>query len=115
MDIACPQCGNPKLQVDEANSVVYCQKCGFAVKVDPQTGKVTPLSKGGGGGAPTPPSAYASGGEMSGPRSIIGMDPITFFMVGIALSLLLTFMGVLDTMLFMIALIIIFYVYWTRK
>ncbi|MFH1247035.1 MAG: hypothetical protein V1644_01515, partial [Candidatus Micrarchaeota archaeon] len=46
-ELACPQCGNPNLDVDEQSSVVYCKKCGFAVKVDPQTGEAVPISQGG--------------------------------------------------------------------
>jgi hypothetical protein len=109
MDIACPQCGNPHLEVDEANSVVYCPKCGFAVKVDPQTGKVTPISK---GGAPTPPPVYSRGG---GGREILGMDALTFFMAGTALGLLLTFTNVFDLTIFAVLEAVLFYFYWTHK
>ena len=110
MDIACPQCGNTKLEVDEANSVVYCQKCGFAVKVDPQTGNVTPLSK---GGAPAPPAYSGSGG--AGPRTVLGMDALTFFMAGTAIALLLTFMNTINLTIFAVLELVLFYFYWTHK
>ena len=109
MDIACPQCGNPKLDVDEANSIVYCPKCGFAVKVDPKTGNVTPLSK---GGAPTPPPAY-SGAPMT--KEVLGMDGLTFFMLGTAVALLLTFMNVIDVLILAVLEAIFFYLYWTHR
>ncbi len=109
MDIACPQCGNPKLEVDEANSVVYCPKCGFAVKVDPQTGNVTPLNK---GGSPTPPPAYAGA---AGSRTVLGMDALTFFMAGTAIALLLTFMNAINLTIFAVLELVLFYFYWTHK
>src|SRR3989338_2748325 len=100
MDMACPQCGNPNLDVDAQNSVVYCKKCGFAVQVDPQTGNVTPLSQGGAsgggagpavGGAPMEAEAY-QGGE----STVLGMDKLTFFMLGLALLLFAVFIFNLD-------------------
>lgn len=111
MDIACPQCGNPNLQVDEANSVVYCQKCGFAVKVDPQTGQVTPLSQGGAqpaSGKLSPPPAYKS-------KTIFGMDPLTFFMFGTAVALLLTFSVNLDLVYLMTIEAVLFILYWFKR
>ena len=90
--LACPQCGNPHLDVDAQNSVVYCRKCGFAVRVDPQTGEVTPLQQ------PTPqgvpPAAYR------GEKTIFGMEPLTFLLGGTAVLLLLTFIYNWDAMLF---------------
>lgn len=78
MDMACPQCGNPKLDVDAQNSVVFCKQCGFAVQVDPQTGNVTPLSQGSvpqSGEAQAPPVYQNSG-------MIFGLDKLTFFLGG---------------------------------
>lgn len=111
MDVSCPQCGNPKLDVDEANSVVYCQKCGFSVKVDPQTGNVTPLSPGGPAG-PTggmaPPAAYQQ-------KTILGLDGLTFFMLGTAVALLLTFLFDWNLLYLLIAEILLFLVYWRYR
>ncbi len=105
MDVACPQCGNPNLDVDAQNNVVYCRKCGFAVQVDPATGNVTPLSGGAPGGAPAggggmmagggamagAPAAYASGG-----KNILGLEPFTFMSLGIGIVLLLSIIYNLD-------------------
>ncbi|OIO27975.1 hypothetical protein COX86_03690 [Candidatus Micrarchaeota archaeon CG_4_10_14_0_2_um_filter_60_11] len=109
MDIPCPQCGNPNLQVDEANSVVYCQKCGFAVKVDPKTGQVTPLSQGG-GKAPgaAPPAVYRK-------KEIFGMDGLTFFMLGTAVALLLAFVANLDLTLLAGIEGVLFLLYWFNR
>jgi hypothetical protein len=85
--MACPQCGNPQLDVDAANNVVFCKKCGFAVQVDPATGNVTPISQG--GPAAQAPPAYR------GEKSIFGVDPLTFWMGGTAILLLLTIFGFL--------------------
>ncbi len=92
MDMACPQCGNPNLDVDPQNSVVYCKQCGFAVQVDPQTGNVTPLTQGSvpQTGAAQAPPVYESTGM------IFGMDKMTFFMLGIALVLFAVFVMNLD-------------------
>ncbi|MBI5036118.1 hypothetical protein HZC09_02130 [Candidatus Micrarchaeota archaeon] len=95
MDVACPQCGNPNLDVDAQNSVVYCSKCGFAVKVDPQTGNVTPLSEGGGQGQPAAaaaPAVYEGGGE----STVLGMDKLTFFLLGLSLILFAVFVFNVD-------------------
>ncbi|PIT85098.1 hypothetical protein COU36_05205 [Candidatus Micrarchaeota archaeon CG10_big_fil_rev_8_21_14_0_10_59_7] len=108
MDIACPQCGNPNLQVDEANSVVYCQKCGFAVKVDPATGNVTPISQGGpqpGSGNLAPPPVYKKPG-------IFGMDPLTFFMLALSILLLVTFLYNLDLTILGVGVAVLALVYW---
>jgi hypothetical protein len=81
-EVACPQCGNPNLDVDAQNNVVYCRQCGFAVQVDPQTGNVTPLQQ------PTPqgkpPSAYR--------HTIVGLEPGMFLLVATIIALLLTWM-----------------------
>ncbi len=92
MDMACPQCGNPNLDVDPQNSVVYCKKCGFAVQVDPQTGNVTPLSQGSvpATGQQEAPAAYQETG------TILGMDKLTVFMSGVALVLFAVFALNLD-------------------
>jgi hypothetical protein len=82
--MACPQCGNPQLDVDAQNNVVFCKKCGFAVQVDPATGNVTPLQQG--GPAAQAPAAYVE-------KSVFGMDPLTFWMGGTAILLLATIFG----------------------
>ncbi|MFH1750615.1 MAG: hypothetical protein ABH863_02965 [Candidatus Micrarchaeota archaeon] len=106
MEVQCPQCGNPNLDVDEANSVVYCKNCGFAVRVDPQSGNVTPLSEGGGAGGQAAPAAY-------GARTILGTDPLTFFLGATALFLLLSFVGVINMTTFLLveSIIVIFWWY----
>lgn len=83
-EMSCPQCGNPNLDVDAENNVVFCRKCGFAVQVDPQTGEVTPLQQGG---------AKASAPAVYKPRTVLGMDPFTFFMGSTAVLLLLVVLG----------------------
>jgi hypothetical protein len=108
MEVACPQCGNPNLDVDEANSVVYCKKCGFAVKVDPQSGNVTPLSDGGGGGAAPMPASY-------GQRTILGTDPLTFFLGITAVLLLLSFMTVLNMTAFLLFESIVLIIWWYNR
>ncbi|HLD75424.1 MAG TPA: TFIIB-type zinc ribbon-containing protein [Candidatus Norongarragalinales archaeon] len=92
--MACPQCGNPNLDVDAQNSVVFCKKCGFAVQVDPQTGNVTPLSQGSmpATGQQMAPPEYAPQGE----GNLFGMDKLTFFMAGLALILFAVFILNLD-------------------
>ncbi|NYZ78265.1 TFIIB-type zinc ribbon-containing protein [Candidatus Micrarchaeota archaeon] len=106
MDVACPQCGNPNLDVDPQNNVVYCKKCGFAVQVDPATGNVVPLSP---GGAPT----RAAGGAPAAYRgkSILGLEPLTFLMVCSIVLLVLTLMKGIDFTLFLVAevLLLVFY------
>ena len=108
MDVACPQCGNPNLDVDAQNSVVYCKKCGFAVRVDPQTGNVTPLSQGGapaGGQQPQAPAAYRE-------RHVLGMDPFTFFMIGTLVVLGATFAFNMDLLYALIGIAIVVFLYW---
>lgn len=101
MDVACPQCGNPNLDVDAQNNVVYCRKCGFAVQVDPATGNVTPLSGGAPGGAPAGGGGMMAGGgamggaggapaAYAGGRTIFGLEPFTIMAFGIAVVLLLS-------------------------
>jgi ribosomal protein S27E len=112
MDVSCPQCGNPNLDVDAQNNVVFCKKCGFAVKVDPQTGNVTPISE---GGAAAPAESAQSQPSYSGGESpsIIGMDPLTFFLLFSAILMLLLFMG-LDLSYVFLAEIVLFLIYWYK-
>ena len=90
MDVACPQCGNPNLDVDEQNSVVYCRKCGFAVHVD-QNGEVVPISGAGGGagGGMGAPAVYSE-------KNILGTDPTTFILGGSAILAAALFLGMLE-------------------
>lgn len=96
-DVSCPQCGNAQLDVDAENSVVFCRNCGFAVKIDPQTGEATPLSQGGGGmeagGPPGMAPGYAQAGAPAAyqSKSIFGTDPFTFFLGATIVLLILTF------------------------
>lgn len=114
MDVSCPQCGNPNLDVDAQNNVVYCRKCGFAVQVDPQTGNVVPLSPpqgamaGGAGMQQAVPGVYRK-------PEIFGMDALTFFMLGTAVLLLATLAYNLDLTIFVILEIVLFLVYWKFK
>ncbi len=108
--VSCPQCGNPNLDVDAQNNVVYCKQCGFAVQVDPATGNVTPLSQGGAGAQA--PAAYAGG--PSG-KTILGTDPLTFFLLVATIVAILYFMQVLDETLAFAAIIIAFIYYWYNK
>ena len=121
-ELACPQCGNPNLDVDEQNSVVYCQKCGFAVKVDPQTGQAVPISQGAaqgtnqGGLATAGAGLPMQGGGYGGERSIFGMDPLTFWLGGFAIVLLLFFIGIirdLTTAFLLVA--ILTAIWWVKK
>lgn len=96
-ELACPQCGNPNLDVDAENSVVFCRRCGFAVRVDPQTGDVTPISRGGKPGEA--PKVYAG-------HTILGMDPLLFFMGGTALMLVLFLWGIVPDSTVLFALIL---------
>lgn len=104
--MACPQCGNPNLDVDSENSVVYCKNCGFAVRVDPQTGNVTPLSEGGAkqGAQPQAPPVYHD-------RMIFGMDPMTFFLLASIVNLGLAFARVFDITIAGIIELLIVYTY----
>ncbi|MBI5224814.1 hypothetical protein HY989_03000 [Candidatus Micrarchaeota archaeon] len=106
MEVACPQCGNPNLDVDEANSVVFCKNCGFAVKVDPQSGNVTPLSEGGaGGGAMEAPQSY-------GKKSIFGTDPLTFFLGATAVLLLSLYISFIPMSYFMLLESAVILIWW---
>lgn len=114
-ELACPQCGNPNLDVDEQNSVVYCKNCGFAVKVDPQTGEAVPISQGGeakGGAAGTmggAPAVYAE-------RSIFGMDPLTFWLLGFVVLLALFFFQIIrDLTILFVLVLVLTGVWWMKK
>lgn len=119
MDVACPNCGNPNLDVDNANSVVYCKKCGFAVRVDPSTGETQVLNQGGGGGGGAPAAGGApaemGGGAMSGGRTILGMDPFMFWAVGTVVLLLLTLMQIIPDMTIFAVAEIILTLLWITK
>ncbi|GEM_PF-1632629 len=109
-DVSCPQCGNPQLDVDAQDSVVYCKNCGFAVKIDPQTGQATPLSGGEAGGqmeagappgyAPGPAPMGAGQGYSTGPKNILGTDPFTFLLGATIILLILTYYFSLGTTIF---------------
>ena len=122
MDVSCPQCGNPQLDVDAENSVVYCRNCGFAVKVDPQTGQATPISmgQGGGGGAETPAGPampYAGGGGgggFSGEKLILGTEPLTFLLGGTVVALLLVLMLNIDSLIARLFWLVVLYIYFTN-
>ena len=120
-DVSCPQCGNPQLDVDAQNSVVYCKNCGFAVRVDPQTGEAVPISGGAGGGqmeaAPQgggygPGAAQMGGGGYAGgQKSILGTDPFTFLLGATIALLILTYYLSLGTTIFAIleVLLVVYY------
>ena len=108
--VACPQCGNPNLDVDAQNNVVYCKKCGFAVQVDPATGNVTPISEGGAGAQP--PEAYA--GAPSG-KTILGTDPLTFYLICFAAIALLFFIDAIPIDIMAAAAILLTVYYWYAK
>jgi len=112
MDVACPNCGNPNLDVDAQNSVVYCKKCGFAVRVDPATGETTPLNPGAqAGGVPAQgsPEVYSGGG------TVFGMDPFMFWMVGTAVLLLLTLLAVIPDLIWFAGLEILLTAFWWMR
>jgi len=92
---------------DAVNNVVFCRKCGFAVRVDPQTGETTPLSAG--GPQATAPVFYQE-------KTILGTDPLTFLMGGTALLLVLTLAKIVpDLSYFVILEIILLFVYLKMK
>ena len=108
-EVSCPQCGNPNLDVDAQNSVVYCRKCGFAVRVDPQSGEVTPLQQGG-----------PVGGTQAAPYrqpKVLGLaDPLTFFVGGFAIVAILFFIHAIDvsTLFALMLLVILLWVFGKR-
>ncbi len=117
MDVSCPQCGNPQLDVDAENSVVYCRNCGFAVKVDPQTGQATPISMGGGGGGGPPMAAGPAmgGGGFAGEKLILGTEPLTFLLGGTVAALLLMLLLNVDLLIAGLLELVVLYVYFTNR
>ncbi len=118
MDVSCPQCGNPQLDVDAENSVVYCKNCGFAVKVDPQTGQATPISAGSGGGAPMGGGGAPMGDGgvpmVGGQNLIMGTEPLTFFLLGTMVALMLVLFNITDLTIAGILWAIVAYIYFTH-
>lgn len=113
-EISCPQCGNPNLDVDAQNNVVYCKNCGFAVQVDPQTGNVTPISQ---GGAPQQQmGGGAQGGAMpSMHKTILGMEPFVFLSVALLLVLLAALLFNFQTTTTIIAIVAVLLAYFFGK
>ncbi len=113
-ELACPQCGNPNLDVDEQNSVVYCKNCGFAVKVDPKTGEAVPISQGAAPGAPAMQGGLAQ--AYSGGKSVFGFDPLTFWLGGFVALLLLFFLKIItDPFTLGILLVILTIIWWFKR
>ncbi len=104
--MACPQCGNPNLDVDSANSVVFCRKCGFAVRVDPQSGEVTPLQQGGPSAAA--PAVYRN-------HTLLGTEPFTFFLGATFILLLLFFLNIFDITVFGVLELLAALLWWMKK
>ncbi|MFH1056547.1 MAG: TFIIB-type zinc ribbon-containing protein [Candidatus Micrarchaeota archaeon] len=109
-EVSCPQCGNPNLDVDAQNNVVFCKKCGFAVRVDPQTGNVTPLSP---GGAQTPASAPMGGGAgFAEHKTVLGMEPFVFLSIALLIvllgSLIFQFQSI-TTIIFVVAILLAYF------
>ncbi len=111
-EVSCPQCGNPNLDVDAANNVVYCKNCGFAVRVDPQTGNVTPLSPGGGGGGMGGGMAPSSAAGAPMHKNVFGMEPFVFLMVGFLLVLLGSILFGAQSTTTIIGLVIVLLLFW---
>ncbi|HEV8289669.1 MAG TPA: TFIIB-type zinc ribbon-containing protein [Candidatus Norongarragalinales archaeon] len=112
-DVACPNCGNPNLDVDAENSVVYCKRCGFSVHVDPETGETQTLNPGGSvGGQQAQPYA----GTPGAPRTrVLGMDPFLFFSASTVVLLALLIMNILsDITIFAILEAIVIALYFWR-
>lgn len=101
----CPACGSD-LSVDQVNSVVYCKNCGFAARVDPETGETTVLNQGGG----RPPAAY--GGHEN---QILGFEPITFWLIATTLIFLFIFMNVLNLTYGVLIEAIVTIYWWIKK
>src|SRR3989344_6230299 len=110
-EVSCPQCGNPNLDVDAQNNVVYCRKCGFAVRVDPQTGNVTPISPGGGGGMGPAPGPSMNAGY-DGHKTIFGMEPFVFLSLGLLVVLLGALFFNLQSTTTLIFIVIVLLAYW---
>ena len=112
-EVSCPNCGNPNLDVDAQNNVVYCSKCGFAVQVDPQSGNVTPITPGQGAG---PVAAAPAGGGMAvGHKTILGMEPFVFLSVALLIVLILALVMNFEYMTTLIAVVVVFLAYWFLK
>lgn len=62
------------------------------------------------GGAPSAPAVYAGK-----PREILGTEPMTFFMLGTAVLLLLTFLYKWDLTWFAVLEVILTIIYWKFK
>jgi hypothetical protein len=80
--------------------------------VDPQTGEATPLSPGG--------AVAGAGPQMGAPmgytqRTILGTDPLTFLLGGIAVDFILMLVFSLNLTIFLALLVLVFLVYWWRK
>ncbi len=114
-DMSCPQCGYAQLDVDAQNSVVYCRNCGFAVRVDPQTGETTPISQGGGAPAGGSMPAQAGGGGYGGSRGILGLDSTTALLGGTLVILIAAWLlNMLDEPLIPITAWVLFFIYWLK-
>ena len=110
-DVSCPNCGNPQLDVDAQNSVVYCRNCGFAVKVDPQTGEAVPISQGNApsaGGAVAAPAVYQQ-------RSFLGTDSTTALLGGTVALVMLYYLFFPTEFLLLIVLWVLFFAYWLKN
>jgi len=114
-EYSCPACGASALDVDAENSVVYCKNCGFAARVDPQTGQSEVINPGGGQGGAAPQSQYARGGGAPAVyhKTIFGVDPSTFLLGGTLIFLILTYLLHLDFFLFIILEVLLFF-YWLK-
>ncbi|VVB70307.1 Uncharacterised protein [uncultured archaeon] len=112
---SCPNCGRNSLDIDAQNSVVYCKNCGFAARVNPQTGEVTTLNPGSQGGGS--PAVYnSSTGSSSEGHSILGLDPLIFFLLGITAVLSLMAINVItDPIIGSLFIAIIVVVWWIKK
>lgn len=110
-EYSCPACGAPALDVDEQNSVVYCKNCGFAARVDPQTGQSEVLSPG--GGQPAPGGAGRQGAPAVYQPRLFGMDPNTFLLGGTLVFLIAKYLWQWDWFLFVILEVLLF-VYWLK-
>lgn len=109
MNVSCPQCGNPNLDVDPQTNTVFCRQCGFAVQVDPNTGNVTPISNG-------QPSMVAqgapSGAGSYGKKTMLGMDALTFFLFFTAIITLMLFAQMIDITWMFLSEVVLFVIYW---
>ncbi|MEK6924139.1 MAG: hypothetical protein AABW54_02790 [Candidatus Micrarchaeota archaeon] len=117
-DVSCPNCGNPQLDVDAQNSVVYCRQCGFAVRVDPQTGEAVPISQGnapGGAGAQGAPAAAPAVYQQS---SFFGLDSTTFLLAGTIAVLIVYYLFLQQGdggFFFALILWVVFFFYWLKN